>query len=46
MLMKELGIRDGIFAVDCPIGLNLGGTNPKEIAISVALELLKVNYGK
>jgi xanthine dehydrogenase accessory factor len=46
MLKKELGIRDGIFVVHCPIGLNLGGTSPKEIATSVASALLKVNYGK
>lgn len=46
MLIKELGIKEGISAVHCPIGLDLGGTNPKEIAISVASELLQVYYGK
>ena len=46
MLIKELGIKDGISAVHCPIGLDLGGNTPKEISISVASELLKVYYGK
>lgn len=46
MLIKELGIKDGISAVNCPIGLDLGGSTPKEIAISVASELLKVYYEK
>ncbi len=46
MLIKELGFKDGISAVHCPIGLDLGGNAPKEIAISVASELLKVYYGR
>mgnify|MGYP003647870403 FL=1 len=46
LLINELGFIAGITAVHCPVGLDLGGTNPKEIAISVASELLKVYYGK
>ncbi|WP_310558466.1 hypothetical protein [Flavobacterium sp.] len=46
MLIKRLEIKEGIPAVHYPIGLDLGGTNPKEIATSVALELLQFNYGK
>lgn len=46
MLIKELGMAEGIAPVHCPIGLDLGGNTPKEIAISIASELLKVYYGK
>jgi xanthine dehydrogenase accessory factor len=46
LLINELGFKEGIKVVHCPVGLDLGGTNPKEIAISVASELLKVYYGK
>jgi xanthine dehydrogenase accessory factor len=44
MLIKELGMKEGIAPVHCPIGLDLGGNTPKEIAISIASELLKVYY--
>ena len=46
MLKKELNFEQGIQPVHCPIGLDLGGNSPKEIAISIASELLKVYYGK
>ncbi|PCH53596.1 MAG: xanthine dehydrogenase accessory protein XdhC [Flavobacteriaceae bacterium] len=46
MLRNELNFEAGISPVHCPIGLNLGGNTPKEIAISVAAELLKEYYGK
>ncbi|AWG20741.1 xanthine dehydrogenase accessory protein XdhC [Flavobacterium faecale] len=46
MLIKELGMKEGIAPVHCPIGLDLGGNTPKEIAISIASELLKIHYGK
>ncbi|TDD99727.1 xanthine dehydrogenase accessory protein XdhC [Flavobacterium cellulosilyticum] len=46
MLINELGLKGGIAPVHCPIGLDLGGSTPKEIAISIASELLKVYYGK
>ena len=46
MLKKELNFGPGISPVHCPIGLDLGGNSPKEIAISVASELLKEYYGK
>ena len=46
LLINELNFKDGISPVHCPIGLDLGGNSPKEIAISVASELLKVHYGK
>jgi len=31
--------------VRCPIGLNLGGKAPKEVAVSVTAELLQLHYG-
>ena len=46
LLIKELNFEAGITPVHCPIGLDLGGGSPKEIAISVASQLLKVYYGK
>lgn len=46
MLKNELNFEAGISPVHCPIGLDLGGNTPKEIAISVAAELLKVYYEK
>jgi xanthine dehydrogenase accessory factor len=46
LLINELNYKAGISSVHCPIGLDLGGNSPKEIAISVASELLKVYYGK
>lgn len=46
MLKRELGFESGIAPVKCPIGLDIGGGTPKEIAISIAAELLKEHYGK
>lgn len=46
MLRNELNFEAGISPVHCPIGLDLGGNTPKEIAISVAAELLQVYYEK
>ena len=46
MLKNELNFEAGISPVHCPVGLDLGGNTPKEIAISVAAELLKVYYEK
>ncbi|PHQ55649.1 MAG: xanthine dehydrogenase accessory protein XdhC [Lutibacter sp.] len=46
MLKRELNFETGISPVHCPIGLDLGGNTPKEIAISVAAELLKDYYAK
>ncbi len=46
LLKNELKFETGISPVHCPIGLDLGGNSPKEIAISIAAELLKVYYEK
>lgn len=47
---KRLEMKDfpgGLFdRVHCPIGLDIGGKAPQEVAISVAAELLKVHYGR
>lgn len=32
--------------VHCPIGIDIGGKAPQEVAISVAAELLRTHYGK
>ncbi|MDN3491174.1 xanthine dehydrogenase accessory protein XdhC [Winogradskyella bathintestinalis] len=44
MLIKDLDIKEGMSNVVCPIGLDLGGSTPKEIAISVVAQLLQVHY--
>lgn len=44
MLIKEMGIEEGMRNVVCPIGLEIGGDTPKEIAISVVAQLLQVYY--
>ena len=45
MLIKDLNFEQGMNLVKCPVGLDLGGNSPKEIAISVAAELLQIHYG-
>jgi len=45
-LINEFDFKEGITPVHCPIGLPIGGNTPKEIAISVAAELLKEHYEK
>ena len=44
MLIKEMNIKEGMENVVCPIGLEIGGNSPKEIAISVVAQLLQVHY--
>ncbi|WP_405575466.1 xanthine dehydrogenase accessory protein XdhC [Winogradskyella sp. Asnod2-B02-A] len=44
MLINELNIEEGMSNVVCPIGLDIGGNSPKEIAISVVAQLLQVHY--
>jgi xanthine dehydrogenase accessory factor len=44
MLIKEMGIEEGMSNVVCPIGLDIGGDTPKEIAISVVAQLLQIHY--
>jgi xanthine dehydrogenase accessory factor len=44
MLINELLIQEGMTNVVCPIGLDLGGNSPKEIAISVVAQLLQEHY--
>ena len=46
LLIKELNFKEGIKPVKCPVGLDIGGVTPNEIAISVAAELLKEHYEK
>jgi len=44
MLVNELSIKEGMTNVVCPIGLDIGGNTPKEIAISVVAQLLQMHY--
>lgn len=46
-LMRSKGISDEeLSAVYTPIGLDLGGENPEEIAFSIMAEIMKVKNGK
>lgn len=44
MLIREMNIKEGMTNVVCPIGLDIGGDTPKEIAISVVAQLQQVHY--
>ncbi|WOD44433.1 xanthine dehydrogenase accessory protein XdhC [Hwangdonia lutea] len=44
LLIKEMHIKEGMSNVVCPIGLELGGNSPKEIAISVVAQLIQIHY--
>ncbi|WP_418604551.1 xanthine dehydrogenase accessory protein XdhC [Hwangdonia sp.] len=44
MLIKDMQIIEGMGHVVCPIGLELGGNSPKEIAISVVAQLIQIHY--
>lgn len=44
MLIKEINIPEGMTNAVCPIGLDIGGDTPKEIAIRVVAQLLQVHY--
>lgn len=44
MLINEMNIEAGMRDVVCPIGLELGGNSPKEIAISVVAQLIQEHY--
>ncbi len=46
MLVNELSIKEGMANVVCPIGIDIGGNSPKEIAISIVAQLLKVHHSK
>jgi len=45
--LRDRGVGDEALArVKCPIGLDVGGKSPSEVAISAAAELLKVFHGR
>lgn len=44
MLIKDMNIQEGMSNVVCPIGIELGGNSPKEIAISVVAQLIQEHY--
>jgi len=45
--LRDRGVSDShLGRVRCPIGLDIGGKAPQEVAISVASELLKIHYGR
>ena len=45
-MLREHGIADErIHAIHAPVGLDLGGRTPAEIALSVLAEITQVRYG-
>ncbi len=46
MLIDDLNLKEGMQNVVCPVGLGIGGNTPKEIAIDVVAQLLKVHYNQ
>jgi xanthine dehydrogenase accessory factor len=38
--------REALDRVKCPIGLDVGGKSPQEVAVSIAAELLSVHHGR
>ena len=38
--------REALDRVKCPIGLDIGGKSPPEVAVSIAAELLSVHHGR
>ena len=44
-LLSEGFTREDIDRVCCPIGLNIGGDTPEEIAVSIVAQLIKVRSG-
>lgn len=44
MLKNDLGISEGMAPVICPVGLSFAGHTPKEIAIDIVAQLLKIHY--
>lgn len=45
-ILKKINVETELSKVHCPVGLNVGGETPQEIAISISAELLKTHYGK
>lgn len=45
-LTRELGDRADLSVVYSPVGLDLGGSSPEDIAISVVAEILSLRHGK
>jgi xanthine dehydrogenase accessory factor len=45
--LRELGLDDGQLArIHAPIGLDLGGRKPEEVALAIAAELVMARHGK
>ena len=45
-ILQKKDLKNELSKVRCPIGLDIGGETPQEIAISIASELLKTYYEK
>jgi xanthine dehydrogenase accessory factor len=45
-LLEEGFTRRDLERVHCPIGLDIGGETPQEIAVSILAELIQVRAGK
>ena len=45
-LAEELGDKADLDCIYCPVGLDLGGRTPEEIAIAIVAEILALRHGK
>jgi xanthine dehydrogenase accessory factor len=45
-LVEELGDEADLDAIYCPVGLDLGGRAPEDIAIAIVAEILALRHGK
>jgi len=45
-LVRELGQNINLGVLHAPVGLNIGGNTPEEIALSIAAEIQSIRYGK
>ena len=45
-LLGEGASREQLAKVRCPVGIDIGGKSPQEVAISIAAELIQIHNGK
>ena len=44
--LTEAGLGDAIHRINAPVGLDLGGRSPAEIAVSILAQVIQARYGK
>ena len=46
MCSSDLGLADALPRIHAPVGLDLGGRSPAEIAVSVIAQVIQARYSK